>query len=129
LRPALKKGTSSTLLEVLGHICQLNPRKQQQQQQAELTQPESLQQSSCLNFYWHHWLWWWASIAWIVPVWALVELVPVRVWGRYEFVPLAVTSVSVAVALLLSFANITYRMVSIDAGSAGPKDKDSSYVV
>jgi hypothetical protein len=109
-----KVDTSSTLLEVLGHICQPHqPQPEpQREEQAEPTQPESLQQSSCLYFYWYHWLWWWASIAWIVPVWALVELVSVRVWGRYEFVPLAVTSVSVAVALLLSFAKLTYRMVS-----------------
>ena len=53
---------------------------------------------------------WW-TVTWIVPVWALVEVVPVSVWGRYEFVPLAVTSVSVAVAMLVSFARITRHMM------------------
>jgi alpha-1,3-glucosyltransferase len=106
---ASTEDTSTTLLEVLGHICE--PRHPPEQQQP--TQPESSLQHQ--NWF-HSWrcqrLLWWASIAWIVPVWALVEMVPVRVWGRYEFVPLAVTSVSVAVALLISFARITYRMVS-----------------
>jgi hypothetical protein len=76
-------------------------------------QQESLQYQTWLH-HWHHWqrLVWWASIAWIVPVCALVDVVPVRVWGQYECVPLAVTSVSVAVALSISFVRITYRMVS-----------------
>ena len=58
-------------------------------------------------------------------MWALVELVPIRVWERYEFVPLAITSVSVAVALLLSFAKFTYRMGSILQAQRDPKAKSS----
>jgi hypothetical protein len=50
----------------------------------------------------------------LLLVWIQVDMLPTRFFGRWELVPLALTSLSCATALLVSFARLTFYMVMTD---------------
>lgn len=48
----------------------------------------------------------------MVAVWVLVDMIPLRAFGRFEFAPLALTSLFCAFGLTISFIRLSYIMVN-----------------
>lgn len=65
-----------------------------------------------------NWFWWWdlyryvSSLA-VMTIMIIIDVIPISLWGRYEFAPLALTSVACATGLLIAFVRLTYCMVIV----------------
>jgi alpha-1,3-glucosyltransferase len=51
----------------------------------------------------------------VTAVLLILECLPIRYFGRYEFVPLAITSLTTAMGLLVSFLELSWKMVQLVA--------------
>jgi hypothetical protein len=56
-------------------------------------------------------VWTTMTIGVIIGVWAMLEITPVSLWGRMEFLPLMLTSLICAVGLLQAFVRLAIQMV------------------
>jgi alpha-1,3-glucosyltransferase len=63
---------------------------------------------------------WWIRlhILGLAAVFGVLEVVPMSAWGRYEYAPLALTSVACGSALVLATLRLTYHLVTLPQGVA-----------
>ena len=51
----------------------------------------------------------------LLLVWIVVDMIPLRYFGRFTFVPLTWTSLVCAVGLTISFVRLAYDMITTTA--------------